>query len=156
MTSGSYRQKKVVRSKQPRKIRKPSSVSIKLAIKALSTNKIYAGVKRRSYHYKNFRKKVFKLLAEYPKDVALSGNLRMTLSVGFSSPLSDLSNAVKAIEDLVMEYYGLNDRYIVDIGMKKYLVYKGDEFIHLTLAKSRRKNVDLRLLYRKGDNVCGI
>lgn len=86
----------------------------------------------------------------------MDGYLSLTMNCGFSSSLSDLSNAIKATEDVVMEYHGLNDRNIVDIKMKKYLVYKGDEFIVFKLTKSRRKNVDLRKYYKRGEEVCGM
>ena len=136
--------------------KKGTKIDIRLQVKALSTNKIYAGVKRRSYDYKNYRRKVFKLLEQYPPDVAMGGYLSMKMDCGFSSPLADLSNAIKATEDIIMEYYGLNDRHIVSINMRKYLVYKGDEFINVRIVKSRRKNVDLRRFYKRGEGICGM
>jgi len=134
----------------PRKIKKRTSIKIKLPVKALSVNQIYGGRKRRSYQYKNYRRLVLNLLKEYDKKIYnLDGNLNMTMDVGFSSPLSDLSNAIKAIEDIVAEYFSFNDRMIVEIHMRKFLVHKGDEFIQIDLKKSRRRKIDLRLKKRK-------
>ena len=76
-------------------------------------------------------------------NVNLSGNLQIIMEVGFSSPLSDLSNSIKSIEDVVAEYFDFNDRQVVTIHMDKYLVNKGDEFIHMIVKKSR-KNIDRR------------
>ncbi len=134
-----------------RRVRKRTSVKIKLPVKALSTNKIYGGRKRRSYHYKNYRRLVLGLLKEYDKKIYnLDGNLSLTMDVGFSSPLSDLSNAIKATEDLIAEYFSFNDRFVVEIHMRKFLVHKGNEFINIDLKKSRRRKIDLRLTTKKG------
>ena len=134
----------------PKRTKRKTSIKIKLPIKALSVNLIYGGRKRRSFQYKNYRRLVLNLLKEYDKKAYnLEGNLCMTMDVGFSSPLSDLSNAIKAIEDVVAEYFAFNDRFIVEIHMRKFLVHKGEEFIHLDLKKSRRRKIDLRLKKRK-------
>lgn len=134
-----------------KRARKKTSIKIKLPVKALSTNKIYGGRKRRSYHYKNYRRLVLNMLKDYDKKVYdLDGNLCMTMDVGFSSPLSDLSNAIKATEDLIAEYFSFNDRFVVEIHMRKFLVHKGEEFIHIDLKRSRRRKIDLRLNKKKG------
>jgi len=78
------------------------------------------------------------------------------MSLGFSSKASDLSNGLKAAEDVIMEYFGMDDKYTVDIQLTKYYVYRGDEFMKVTLTPNRRKNVDLRRFYKKGDSVCGM
>lgn len=123
-----------------KRVRTKKRIELKLPIKALSTNKLYAGRKTRSWHYKKFRRQVFQLLEAYDKtNVRLEGNLKMTIDVGFSSNLSDLSNATKGIEDVVAEWLGFNDRQIVTIELNKYLVKKGDEFTHMTLAQTNKK-----------------
>lgn len=132
----------------PKKKRK-DSYSIILPIKALSTNKLYAGVKTRSWHYKKYRKKVFQLLDGSGGNLNLSGNLQLTMEVGFSSPLSDVSNAVKGIEDILSEYLGINDRQIFVLHVEKYLVHKGDEYIKVKINKVRRK-FDKRTKGNKG------
>ena len=73
----------------------------------------------------------------------LNGNLKLAMTVGFSSPLSDLSNSIKGIEDVLAEYLGINDRQIVAIELNKVLVNKGDEFMDISLSKVNR-NIDLR------------
>lgn len=123
--------------------RKKQNIDVVLHLPALSTNKLYAGVKRRSHHYKTYRKRVFKILNEYDSNVNLKGNLSLYLEVGFSSPLSDLSNAIKGLEDLLCEYFRFDDRQIVHIEMNKFLVNKGEEYIKAQVKKSR-KNIDRR------------
>ena len=131
----------------PKKV--PARISIEIPIPALSTNKMYSGRKRRSVYYKAFRKKVFQYLDDNVcKRVNLNGNLGLKMEVGFSSPLSDLSNAIKGIEDIMTEYLGFNDRQIVYIEMKKVLVCKGEEYISLIIYKTNRE-VDRRVNGKK-------
>lgn len=121
--------------------RKKQHVGVELPLPAISTNKLYMGIKKRSGYYKTFRKKVLQYLAtNYDASlVSLTGNLCMTLEVGFSSSLSDLSNAIKGIEDVLCEFYGFNDRQIVHIEMDKKLVDKGCEYMSIHIKKSRKR-----------------
>jgi len=119
-------------------------VDLVLPFAALSTNKMYSGRKRRSVYYKFFRKKLFKYLDEkFKAPVKLTGNLSLSLEVGFSNSLSDLSNAIKSVEDVLAEYLGFNDKQIVQIELSKYLVHKGDEYMKVSIFKTR-KNIDRR------------
>jgi len=134
----------------PPKKRARHGIQLKLPYKALSTNKIYGGRKHRSVYYKRFRKDVLGYLSrEYDgRSVALCGNLQLYMKVGVSSPLSDLSNCLKAIEDCVMEWLNkqgvkVDDRQFVRILLEKRLVNKGSEYMNLELKKYR-KNIDRR------------
>ena len=60
----------------------------------------------------------------------MTGNLNFVMIVGFSSSLSDLSNSVKAIEDILKDYFDFDDRQIVEIHLHKRLVNKGDEYMN--------------------------
>lgn len=127
-----------------KKIPTKGKIHLTIPLKALSTNKLYAGVKKRSWHYKKFRKEMFRFLGNIEKvGVCLSGNLVMDMEVGFSSPLNDLSNSIKGTEDILAEWLGFNDRQIVTMVLNKFLVKKGDEYIKVTLRKTK-KNVDRR------------
>lgn len=126
------------------------SLSLEIPYPALSTNMMYSGRKVRSYYYKRFRKDIFKFLSvSYPDPVSLKGNLVLSMEVGFSSPLSDLSNAIKSTEDVLAEYFSFNDRMIVSIKMNKYLVNKGSEYMIIKINKTN-KNIDRRVKYVKG------
>jgi len=128
----------------PTRTRIKRRVDIRIDLPALSTNKLFQGRKYRSYHYKVFRKKVFTVLRqELKENYKLNGNLKLVMTVGFSSKLSDLSNSIKAIEDILCEYLGFDDRQIVIIELYKYIVPKGEEYMDITIAKCR-KNIDTR------------
>jgi len=128
----------------PCRTRVKRRVDVRIDLPALSTNKLFQGRKHRSYHYKVFRKKVFTILREELRETyKLNGNLALCMTVGFSSKLSDLSNSIKAIEDILCEYLGFDDRQIVKIELYKYIVPKGEEYMDITISKTR-KNIDMR------------
>lgn len=127
-----------------RRSRVKRSLDLKLPIKAISTNKLYAGQKRRSWVYKNYRKQVFKFLGEqYPDKVSLSNQLSVDMEVGFSSTLCDLDNSLKGILDVIAAFYDFNDRQIYRIVISKYLVNKGEEFTNIKI-RNYKKQVDRR------------
>lgn len=125
------------------------TIDLSLPFKAFSTNDLYQGRKVRSYKYKTFRKNVLTFLEEnYEQRVDLKGNLSMSLEIGYSSPLSDASNGIKGIEDVVAEYFKFNDRQIVTILIEKYLVDKGKEYMRLKIRKTT-KDIDKRTKKRR-------
>lgn len=124
---------------------------VRLPCKPISTNNLYMGRKVRSFDYRKFRTLVFKMLDNEFKSSTfeLTGNLTLDMEVGFSSPLSDLSNSIKGLEDCLTEYLGFNDRQIVTIVLNKYLVNKGDEYVIVKLRKTK-KDINRRVKYVKG------
>lgn len=133
-------------------MRAKRSVLLTIPHKCISTNALHTGPKRRSWDYLKFRKEVLQFLQDnFPKGkVDLKGNLVLTLETGFSNPTSDLSNSVKGIEDVLAEYYEFNDRQVVKIGLEKYLVNKGEEYMKISLRHTS-KNIDRRTKYVKGN-----
>lgn len=120
------------------------TLSLSLPFKAFSTNDLYAGRKVRSYKYKTFRKTVLDFLNKnYEQKVDLKGNLVLSLEIGYSSPLSDASNGIKGIEDVVAEYFKFNDKQVVTLKVDKYLVDKGAEYMKLSVVKTA-KDIDRR------------
>jgi Holliday junction resolvase RusA-like endonuclease len=121
---------------------------VELPTKPISTNNLYRGKKVRSYDYKKYRAETFKFLGTREEEYDLTGNLYLELEVGYSSPLSDLSNGIKGLEDVLTEYLGFNDRQVVTLVMNKFLVDKGSEYTLVTLRKTR-KLVDKRTKHVK-------
>jgi len=114
---------------------------------AISTNQLHMGRKVRSYEYKKFRKEVFAFLSDnISADVKLQGNLVFIMEVGLSNPLSDASNTIKGVEDVLAEYFCFNDRQVVSMRVDKYLVNKGEEYMEITLRQTK-KNIDRRTKY---------
>lgn len=126
------------------------TVDVLIPVKAISTNKLYGGIKRRSVYYRNYRKTVLDFLKEnYPHTAIFPKNMVLTMEVGFSSPLSDASNAIKGVEDCIAEHFGFNDRQIVTLRIDKFLVDKGQEYTRIKL-RSTNKDIDRRTKRVKG------
>ena len=120
-----------------RRKRMRRSLELRIPIKPISTNKLYSGRKVRSVYYRKYRKEIFQFLQDNaPDPVSLQGNLTLELEVGFSSPLSDLSNSLKGVEDCIAEFYKFNDRQVVSIVANKYLVNKGEEYTVIRIKKT--------------------
>jgi len=130
----------------PKKKRSKQSLHLEIPVKPLSTNKMYSGTKRRSFHYKKFSKEVMSYLNEHydKRGLSLRGNLKLCMEVGLSSKLMDCSNTIKCIEDIVVKWAeAFDDRQVYSLHVEKYIVAKGDEYIKFSITKLR-SNRDLR------------
>ena len=120
------------------------TVDVMIPVKAISTNRLYGGIKRRSFEYKKYRKTVLDYLEKhYPYRAKFPKNMVLHMEVGFSSPLSDASNSIKGVEDCVAEYFEFNDRQVVTLHVEKFLVDKGKEYTRIKL-RSTNKDIDRR------------
>lgn len=125
---------------EPKRAKRRKTFKATIPVIALSVNKLYGGRRYRTRAYERYREEVFFFLREYDRDAYdLSGPLEMHLEVGFSSPLSDLSNSVKAIEDIISEYFEFNDKMVIDTVLRKYLVPKGEEYIKVLFKRCKRE-----------------
>ena len=105
----------------------------RIDIKALSTNQIYMGVKKRSYHYKKYEKLMLTLL---PDGVEIpEGKLKIEYLFGYSSMASDVDNGIKAAQDIISKFYGFNDNRIYEVHARKVKVKKGDEYIKFKISQ---------------------
>lgn len=100
-------------------------------IKPLSTNKQWAGRRFKTKEYEAYE---WELSSKLPKmDIPKNVPLRLILSFGFSSKASDLSNAVKATEDIICKKYRYDDKWHFEIYLYKEIVKKGEEFIQFDI-----------------------
>ena len=104
----------------------------KLNIKPLSVNKAWKGRRFKTNDYKRFEHDLLLILPAI--DVSKS-KLKLSLELGFSNKLSDLSNPLKLVEDILAKKYGFNDRMIYQISMEKEIVKKGQEYIKFNLSE---------------------
>jgi len=105
----------------------------KIQIKAFSTNRMYRGVKKKSYDYLKWQK----IMLESLTDMEIpEGQLALTVEVGLSSMGGDLDNfAGKAFIDTLSKRYGFNDNRLYSISMSKVKVKKGQEYIKFKISK---------------------
>ena len=59
--------------------------------------------------------------------------LKLSLKFGFSSPLCDLDNPVKQVQDGICNWLGIDDRRIHQLVISKEIVNKGKEFIRFQI-----------------------
>lgn len=99
----------------------------KLNIKPLSVNQAWQGRRFKTKAYKSFERDLLLILPSIKIDSKIK--MHLNLKFGFSNKLSDLSNPLKLVEDILSKKYGFNDRMIYKISMEKEIVKKGQEYI---------------------------
>ena len=98
----------------------------KINIKPMSVNGAFKGRKFRTKEYDRYEKSIMLML---PKIKLPPQPFALTLEFGFSSPLADVSNPIKLIEDILQKKYDFNDREIYKVIATKKHVKKGQEYI---------------------------
>ena len=94
----------------------------RIQIKPLSVNDAWQG--------RRFKTKVYK---QYERDVLFQLNpgsppappYRIDIEFGFTSTLSDIDNPVKCFVDILQKKYGINDKDVYEMNLKKTIVKKG-------------------------------
>ena len=107
---------------------------IQLKIKPLSVNAAYSAVKigkrasmAKSPEYKAYTKALPLLL---PTQLQLPpGELVLIIKFYFATRASDIDNAIKPMQDLICDYYGVNDNKIYLLLVEKLIAGKGNERI---------------------------
>lgn len=98
-----------------------------LQIKPLSVNACWQGKRFKTKEYKNYTKAVRLLLDKNYK--IPSGKLQIELNYYFSNKSSDYDNPTKPIQDIICDFYKINDNLIYKAIITKNLVKKGEERI---------------------------
>lgn len=104
---------------------------MKINIKPLSVNALWKGKRFKTNLYSVYEQELFYKLPKLEFDKEAFYKLSVTF--GLSSRNSDLSNCVKAFEDVLQKKYGINDNRIYEIHLKKDIVKKGEEYIDFEL-----------------------
>lgn len=100
---------------------------VKLQIKPLSINEAYKGKRFRTPKYDAYIKEMLFIL---PHDLIVpKNNIKIAIEFGHSSVLSDCDNSVKPFLDCLVKKYGVDDRYIIEINVRKCKALKGSEYI---------------------------
>jgi hypothetical protein len=106
-----------------------------IIIKPLSVNQAWQGKRFKTPMYKKFESDCLFLL---PKIDIPNAPYQFEYEFGFSSNLSDLLNPEKLITDIICKKYGIDDRYINRMILKKTIVLKGQEFIKFKITSYER------------------
>jgi Holliday junction resolvase RusA-like endonuclease len=108
-------------------------IQFKLNQKPLSINQAWQGKRFKSPAYKIYEKEMLLLM---PKaKIEIDQMLRIEFFFGFSNLVSDLDNPVKLLIDIAQKKYGFNDKMVFELNVRKCIVKKGEEFIHMAIYK---------------------
>jgi len=111
---------------------------IHLDIKPLSVNQAWQGRRFKTPAYKQYARSLGLIL---PKNLLIpEGDLSIRLRFGFSNKQSDWDNPIKAFQDVVCTYYGINDNRIYMALVEKVLTKKGREFVQFEFYKYQGEN----------------
>ena len=108
-------------------------IQFKLNQKPLSVNLAWQGKRFKTLAYKRYEKEI--LLRMPAGKVDADHMLRVEFFFGFSNAASDLDNPIKILIDIAQKKYGFNDKMVFELNVRKCLVKKGEEFIHMGIFK---------------------
>lgn len=102
-----------------------TEMKIQINMKPLSVNDAWKGRRFKTDAYKSYEQSVLFLLPKikrFPKPPYL-----VAIDLSVSTHNADIDNPVKPILDILQKKYGFNDRDVVQLHVRKYLVFKGQE-----------------------------
>lgn len=106
---------------------------MKLTIKPLSVNKVWAGRRFKTPAYKEYERELFYLL---PKTLKLpEGKIDLKIKWGMSSRGGDIDNPAKPFIDVLQKKYGFNDSRIYRLTLEKSIVPKGLEYVEFDIIE---------------------
>ena len=104
-------------------------VQFKLQEKPLSINEAFQGRRFKTPAYKAYEKTILLMMPRGKIDPKQM--LRIEFFFGFSNKASDLDNPVKLLLDIAQKKYGFNDSNVFELNVRKCIVKKGEDFIHM-------------------------
>ena len=104
-------------------------IQFKINEKPLSVNQAWQGKRFKTPIYKAYEKEM--LLRMPAGKIDLDQMLRVEFFFGFSNKASDLDNPVKLLLDIAQKKYGFNDSNVYELNVRKCIVKKGEEFLHM-------------------------
>ena len=104
-------------------------IQFKINEKPLSVNQAWQGKRFKTPIYKAYEKEM--LLRMPAGKIETDQMLRVEFFFGFSNKASDLDNPVKLLLDIAQKKYGFNDSHVYELNVRKRIVKKGEEFLHM-------------------------
>ncbi len=99
-------------------------------IRPLSVNRAWQGKRFKTKAYKQYERDVlFQLKAGSPPPAPY----RIDIEFGFTNVLSDIDNPVKCFMDILQKKYGINDKDVYEMHLKKTIVK--DSYIKFSICQ---------------------
>jgi Holliday junction resolvase RusA-like endonuclease len=102
----------------------------RIEIKPMSVNQAWQGRRYKTKEYAIFERNVMALLTGIKLP---SPPYKLTLHLAFSNKASDIDNPIKLISDILQKRYGINDKDIYELVVKKVIVAKGREYFEFKI-----------------------
>lgn len=101
---------------------------MRLEIKPLSVNNAWQGRRFKTDEYRAYEKRLLLML---PRKLKEDWTV-LNIEIGVIS-LYDIDNCLKPLLDVLQKKYkDFNDRYVLELNVKKVVVKKGNEYIKIT------------------------
>jgi len=105
------------------------NMEITLPIKAMTVNQCWRGRRYKTKKYEEYENQMFFLL---PNNIIVEDKRPLRLEVEFGiSTTQDIDNGLKPLIDILQKKYLFNDRYIMELNIKKTVVKKTEHFIKI-------------------------
>lgn len=104
------------------------NMEITLPIKAMTVNQCWRGRRYKTKKYEEYENELLNILPELK--VEDKRPLRLTVEFGISTT-QDIDNGLKPLIDILQKKYLFNDRYIMELNIKKTVVKKIEHFIKI-------------------------
>lgn len=99
----------------------------KIDIKPLSVNRAWKGRRFKTEAYSKYREDMYLLL---PKIDVPEPPIGLMVEFGVSNKGADIDNPLKPLLDSFKDKYGIDDKHIYQLLVKKTITKKGQEFIN--------------------------
>jgi len=108
----------------------------RLNIKPLSVNDAWQGRRFKSPAYKQYERDMLMIM---PRIEMPDGELKLSITFGFSNKSSDIDNPLKMFIDILQAKYKFNDSRIVSLMVNKVKVEKGMEYIDFNIGAANEQ-----------------
>jgi len=108
----------------------------RLNIKPLSVNDAWQGRRFKSPAYKQYERDMLMIM---PRIEMPDGELKLSITFGFSNKSSDIDNPLKMFIDILQAKYKFNDSRIVSLIVNKVKVEKGMEYIDFNIGAANEQ-----------------
>lgn len=102
----------------------------RIKIKPLSVNEAWQGKRFKTDAYKSYENNLLLLL---PKMAIPPAEMKIIFEFGMSNICSDIDNPVKPFLDVLQKKYWFNDRYVMEMEVKKVKTEKGNEYVKFAM-----------------------
>ena len=104
-----------------------------IKIKPLSVNKAWQGKRFKTQDYKDYEQHLMYILPPLTIDPRL--DFKVTIEFGMANSKSDIDNPLKPFLDCLQKKYGIDDKDIWELNVRKIKTKKGEDYIRFNIEE---------------------